>query len=193
MCVLTQHCKDDKRTAFTTTHKDDKRTAFTTTHKAQIVSTTKTPPPTHKRLYYSKDELSSRVVVEFYHRRPNRERRERCEGRVVFFVAVFIARVKMCTRPLFAVISLRLEFDFFFLCARRRSPLEGGRTRPVERRRRARNGTNRTRREESRRGLRPSRSSRAPSRRVSTFVSLFACLGVCSPKDEMGIFWIKQN
>ena len=105
MCVLTQHCKDDKRTA------------FTTTHKAQIVSTTKTPPPTHKRLYYSKDELSSRVVVEFYHRRPNRERRERCEGRVVFFVAVFIARVKMCTRPLFAVISLRLEFDFFF-CAR---------------------------------------------------------------------------
>ena len=146
-----------------------------TQHRRQtnrIVSTTKTPPPpTKRRLYYSKDELSSRVVVEFYHRRPNRERRERCEGRVVFFVAVFVARVKMCTRRFSP--SSQMEFDFFFVCARRRSPLEGGRTRPVERRQRARNGTNRTRREESRRGLRPSRSSRAPSRRVSTFVSLF--------------------
>ena len=167
-----------------------------TQHRRQtnrIVSTTKTPPPpTKRRLYYSKDELSSRVVVEFYHRRPNRERRERCEGRVVFFVAVFVARVKMCTRR-FSPSSQSVWNSIFFLCARRRSPLEGGRTRPVERRRRARNGTNRTRREESRRGLRPLRSSRAPSRRVSTFVSLFACLGVCSPKDEMGIFWIKQN
>ena len=110
MCVLTQHCKDDKRTA------------FTSTHKAQIVSTTKTPPPTHKRLYYSKDELSSRVVVEFYHRRPNRERRERCEGRVVFFVAVFIARVKMCTRRFSPSSQSVWNSIFFFVRAKKKSP-----------------------------------------------------------------------
>ena len=88
--------------------------------------------------------------------------------------------------------SSRGVIRFFFWYARRRKVPEGGRTRPVERRRRARNETNRTRREESRRGLRPSRSSRAPSRRVSTFVSLVVFFLLFTTK-RWDIFWIKKK
>ena len=97
----------------------------------------------------------------------------------------------MCTRPLFAVISLRLEFDFFFCAREEEVPWkEDGRDRwrDVDARE-----TGRIERVGKSRDEVSDRRGRLGRRRAA-FRLLSPSLGVCSPKDEkMGIFWIKQN